>query len=149
PAVLLIAAAFVFGLTPVFMMRANGLFAYYFMDRLDLETMAPEVTYVPTAKNLDEIESRKGLTWKPIVLSLILGGALSISLGGTVGMNSSGGFMVGAMAGLTLVGLAISGIGFLWVMFEAFMDSMMWFGAIQLGWPVSFTVRLLTFMEYS
>jgi hypothetical protein len=119
PASLLAAAAALFGLVAVFSMRTNGLFAYYFLDRLDLETMTVEVKYVPKARNLDELERRKEMSWQPVIIALAIGFGVGASLGGSYGMNTGRGFMGGASLGMMLLGGIGVLVGFFWMLYAA------------------------------
>jgi hypothetical protein len=122
PSCLLVAAAAMFGMTAVFSMRANGLYGRYFLDRLDLETMAVEVTYVAKAKNLRELEEKAELSWRPVVMGLGLGFSAGFLLGGSVGMTFFTGFLQGATYGMMLSGAVAALVGLCWFVMLIFKD---------------------------
>ncbi len=69
--------------------------------------MIAEVTYVPKAKNLGELEAKAAqLSWKPVLMGLGLTLTVGILLGGSIGMS----FLTGALEGVTY-GLILSGGG--------------------------------------
>jgi hypothetical protein len=142
PSILLVVAGSLFGLTAVFLMRANGLYAYYFLDRLDLVTMAEEIKYVPKATTLDEIESRKGVTWNTVLAGLGVGFVAAFAFGGASATLSGKPFLAGAGWGLLTGGILIAIGGYFWLLVEAFIDSMAWFGALILSWSIGFTASL-------
>src|ERR1700733_7707750 len=76
PAGLMVLAAGFFGATAVFLMRANGLYARYFLDYLNLETMEPETKYVAKVARLDDLEDAKGLTWQKVLVGVGFTGVL-------------------------------------------------------------------------
>jgi DNA-directed RNA polymerase subunit M/transcription elongation factor TFIIS len=123
PSCLLVAAAGLFGMTAVFSMRTNGLYARYFMDRLDLETMAVEVTYVPKASNLRELEEKAALSWKPVGMGLGLGFSAGFLLGGSIGMTFLTGFVQGATYGMMLSGSVATLVGLCWFIALLFKDA--------------------------
>jgi hypothetical protein len=122
PSGLLVAAAALFGMTAVFPMRTNGLYGRYFLDRLDLETMVTEVTYVAKARNLRELEEKAQLSWKPVVMGLGLGFSAGFLLGGSVGMTFFTGFVQGATYGMMLSGAVAALVGLCWFVMLIFKD---------------------------
>ncbi|HEV8066259.1 MAG TPA: zinc ribbon domain-containing protein [Planctomycetaceae bacterium] len=133
PSALLVVAAGFFGATAVLLMRANGLYTRYFLDYLDLETMEPETKYVAKVSRLDELESKKGLTWQVVFAGLGLAGVLGFAFGGAGAALMGKSFLVGVGTGLLIVGLTAGLVGHFWLLYEAFLDSMAWFGAISLS----------------
>lgn len=120
PSGMLVTAAVLFGMTAVFSMRTNGLYGRYFMDRLDLETMVAEVTYVPKAKNLGELDAKAAeLSWKPILLGLGLGFTAGILLGGSIGMSFFSGILEGVTYGMMLSGSIAALFGLVWLVIAA------------------------------
>jgi hypothetical protein len=116
PTGLLLVAAAAFGMSAVFSMRTNGQYARYFLDQLDLEAMAAEVTYVPKAKNLEEFEAKQaGLSWKPVLMGLGLGFAAAVFLGGSIGMSFFTGVLQGITYALMLVGGVFLLVGLVWL----------------------------------
>ena len=101
-----------FGMTSVFLMRANGLYAHYFLDRLDLETMTKEIVYVPKAHTLRELETDATMSWGKVVFGMLVGYSLGLTLGGSLGMTFLTGFMQGAVYGIGIAGAlgAVAGI---------------------------------------
>jgi DNA-directed RNA polymerase subunit M/transcription elongation factor TFIIS len=141
PTGLLLVAAAAFGMTAVFSMRTNGQYARYFLDQLDLETMAAEVTYVPKAKNLEEFEAKQaGLSWKPVLMGLGLGYAVPIFLGASIGMSFYTGMLQGITFALLIAGSAMSFVGFWWsvIALIAKRSQLKYSGAVLLsGWIAS------------
>jgi Zn finger protein HypA/HybF involved in hydrogenase expression len=116
PSGLLLAAGAMFGMTAVFSMRTNGQYARYFLDQLDLETMALEITYVPKARNLTEFEAQQAaLSWKPVLLGMGLGYTVALLLGGSIGMSAYNGVLQGVSYGLMIMGSVMSLVGLCWV----------------------------------
>jgi hypothetical protein len=116
PSGLLVAAAAIFGASAVFLMRTNGQYARYFLPSLDLETMAPEVTYVPKSQTLDDLDGeKKKLTWKPVIMVLGLAFVMGISLGGSFGMSYLRSFAEGVPWGITVVGGLAFLVGSAWL----------------------------------
>jgi hypothetical protein len=138
PAGLIVFACAYFGATAMLLMRANGLYTRYFLNYLDLETMEREVKYVAKFNKIDEIEEKKGLTWQKVLGGLGLAGVLGFAFGGAAATLSGKDFMVGVGAGLLTVGVVAGLVGHFWLLYEAFQDSMAWFGAILVssyaGW---------------
>jgi hypothetical protein len=138
PAGLLVVAAGFFGATSVLLMRANGLYARYFLDYLNLETMEPETVYVAKVARLDDLEGKKGLTWQTVFAGIGLSGVFGFALGGASASLMGKDFMLGVGSGLLVAGMLLCLVGHFWLLFEAFQDSMAWFGAILLstnfGW---------------
>jgi hypothetical protein len=120
PSSMLIAAAALFGMTAIFSMRTNGLYGRYFMDRLDLETMAVEVTYVSKARNLRELEAKaEELSWKPVLMGLGLAYSAGTLLGGSIGMTFLTSFLEGLTYGMMLVGAGAALVGVVWFVMVA------------------------------
>ncbi|HXY37822.1 MAG TPA: zinc ribbon domain-containing protein [Planctomycetaceae bacterium] len=146
---LCVVAAGVFGAGAVFLMRANGLYTRYFLDYLDLETMEPEVKYVPKTANIDEIETKKGLTWQVVLAAVGLAGVFGFAFGGAGAAIMGKSFLLGVGSGLLIVGILCGLIGHFWLLYEAFIDSLAWFGAILLasnfGWVASIFLGPLGF----
>ena len=116
PSALLVAAAAMFGMTAVFSMRTNGTYARYFLDQLDLEAMATEVTYVPKARNLGEFEEQQAkLSWKPVLMGMVLGFVVAILLGASIGISFFTGALEGVTYALMLAGSVMSFVGFCWL----------------------------------
>jgi len=143
PAGMLILSTAWFGMTSVFLMRANGLYAHYFLDRLDLETMTKDIVYVPKAKTLDELEARSaGLSWKKVLSGVGLALILALAFGGAGAVIQGKSPVAGIGTGILIVGILTGTTGYFWLLYEAFMDSMIWFGAIlitsQCGWVIRF-----------
>ena len=141
PTGLLLLAAGAFGMTAVFSMRTNGQYARYFLDQLDLETMATEVTYVPKVKNLEEFEAKQaGLSWKTVLMGMGLGYAVPIFLGASIGMSFFTGLLQGITYGLLISGSLMSFIGFWWSIIALFIkrSHLKFTGAVLLsGWIAS------------
>jgi predicted RNA-binding Zn-ribbon protein involved in translation (DUF1610 family) len=159
PAGLLVFASAFFGATAVLLMRANGLYSRYFLNYLDLETMAPEVKYVAKVSKLSDLEEKRGLTWTTVLAVLGLAGVFGFAFGGAGAAVMGKDFMLGVGTGLLIVGLIAGTIGHFWLLFEAYKDSMVWFGAILLssnfGWvaatflgPLGFAVTPLISVIY-
>jgi hypothetical protein len=132
PSGLVVLAAGIFGATAVLLMRSNGLYTRCFLNDLDLETMEPEVKYVAKAARIDEIEGKKGLTMQVLFAGLGLAGVLAFAFGGAYGAMSSTNFLVGVGWGFVVLGVVATLVGLFWLMFEAYLDSMVWFGAFSL-----------------
>jgi DNA-directed RNA polymerase subunit M/transcription elongation factor TFIIS len=115
PSALLLTAAAWFGATAVFSMRTNGLLGHYFMDRLDLEAMAPEVQYVAKEVNYDDLEERSNVKWPHVIIGLVAAFAVSITLGGTYGSSYMQNFKQGATGGMAIAGGAAALIGLIWM----------------------------------
>ncbi len=122
-----------FGATAVFLMRANGLYTRFFLDYLDLETMEPDVKYVAKVSRLEDLEGKKGLTWQAILAGLGLAGVFGFAFGGGSEAAMGKDFILGV--GVRPVGhRRRSDPGWtLQLLFEAFKDSMAWFGAVLLS----------------
>jgi predicted RNA-binding Zn-ribbon protein involved in translation (DUF1610 family) len=133
PAGLLVVAAGFFGATVVLLMRSNGLYTRYFLDYLDLETMEPEVKYVAKVSRIDDIEGKKGLTWQVVFAALGIAGVLGFAFGGIGATLMGKSFLLGVGTGLLIVGITAGLVGHFWLLYEAFLDSMAWFGAISLS----------------
>jgi predicted RNA-binding Zn-ribbon protein involved in translation (DUF1610 family) len=138
PAGLVVLAAGWFGATAVFLMRANGLYTRFFLDYLDLETMEPENKYVAKVAQLADLEGKKGLSWQTVLAGLGLAGVFGFAFGGAGAAAMGKDFLLGVGVGLVITGGGAILIGHFWLLFEAFKDSMAWFGAILLssniGW---------------
>jgi DNA-directed RNA polymerase subunit RPC12/RpoP len=133
PAGLFIVASGFFGATAVILMRANGLYARYFLDYLDLDAMERETKYVAKVSRLDQIEGPKGLTWKTVFAALGLLGVFAFAFGGGGAAATGKDFLLGVGTGLIIAGGCAMLVGHFWLLFEAFKDSMAWFGAISLS----------------
>jgi hypothetical protein len=142
PAGLCLGAAVFFGATAVFLMRANGLYAKYFLNYLDLETMAVEAKYVPKAGSLDELEGKKHLTWKPVLAGVAFAGVFGFAFGAGGASLSGKDLSFGIGTGLIIAGIGVGLVGHIWLLIEAFKDSMVWFGAILLSGTLAGTTYI-------
>jgi hypothetical protein len=127
PAGLMVLAAGFFGATAVFLMRANGLYARYFLDYLNLETMEPETKYVAKVARLDDLEDAKGLTWQKVLVGVGFTGVLGFALGGATASVMEKSFFTGMGAGLMLAGILCAIVGAIWRLAVIFKHSIGWF----------------------
>ena len=144
PSGLVVLAAGWFGATAVFLMRANGLYTRYFLDYLDLETMEPETKYVAKVARLEDLEGKKGLTWQTVLAGLGLAGVFGFAFGGGGAAAMGKDFLLGVGIGLSVVGVGAILVGHFWLLFEAFKDSMAWFGAILLSSNIGWVASIFT-----
>ncbi|MGE3316069.1 MAG: zinc ribbon domain-containing protein [Planctomycetaceae bacterium] len=117
PAALWITATCLFGLTCIFNMRSNGLFAFVFRDRLNLISTVQEVKYVAKPV-LDEEEleaQRRQLNGKKVALGLGLLAVLALAFGTAFSSVSDTKFLVAIAYGFFGAGsLAfLAGLGLL------------------------------------
>ncbi len=127
PSGLVVLAAGCFGATSVFLMRANGLYARYLLDYLDLETMEPETKYVAKVANIDENEGEKELSWKTVFAVLGLLGVFAFAFGGAGAAAMGKDFLPGVGVGLMVAGLLCAIVGAIWRLVVIFKDSIGWF----------------------
>jgi hypothetical protein len=130
PAGLFLGAVGFFGATAVFLMRGNGLYAKYFLNYLDLETMAVETVYVAKAANLGELEEKRKLGWRPVMSGLGLAAVFGFAFGAGGASMMGKDFMFGVGAGMLTVGAVAALVGVGWLLAIAFKDQKVWFAAI-------------------
>jgi hypothetical protein len=80
------------------------------------------------------------LTWKAVLGGVALAFVFGLALGGAGATLYGKSFLAGAGTGILIAGLLTSVGGYFWLLYEAFMDSMIWFGVIlitsQGGWVI-------------
>jgi hypothetical protein len=130
PAGLILSASGFFGATAVFLMRANGLYARYFLNYLDLESMAVETVYVPKAGNLTELAEKQKLSWKPVLSGLGLAGVFGFALGAASASLMGKDFTFGVGSGLLTAGAVTAVVGIFWLLAISFKEQKVWFAAI-------------------
>jgi hypothetical protein len=100
--------------------------------------MEPETVYVAKVARLEDLEGKKGLTWQAVWAVIALSGVFGFALGGATATLMGKDFMLGVGSGLLVAGILLGLVGHFWLLFEAFQDSMAWFGAILIstnfGW---------------